>query len=176
MAHIDGIELLRRLRQKSDVPVILLNDHADEADELAGLRIGADDVILKPFSPPVLVERVYAVLRRPRQSQLANDHHNGEAVIECGHLRMNKDGSCSWKGRAVELTVTEFRLLESLAVRPGITKSRDVLMEITSDAVAKRTIDTHIKHIRQKFRAVDRTFDEIKPLYRIGYRFLPSKE
>jgi two-component system response regulator ChvI len=175
MPQMDGIELLRRLRQKSDVPVILLTGRLDETDELIGLRIGADDFIRKPFSQRVLIERVRTVLRRVHAVAAASDRRAGDNVIEYGDLRINQERhSCTWKGRQVVLTVTEFRLLEVLASRPGVIRSRDALMDAAYDDqvyVDDRTIDTHIKRLRKKFRAVDDLFDRIETLYGVGYRF-----
>jgi two-component system response regulator ChvI len=180
MPQMDGIELLRRVRLKSDVPVIFLTGRGEETDELVGLMTGADDFIRKPFSPRVLVERVGAVLRRPRSAHPAGDKQRSDNVIECGHLRMDKDRyTCAWKGRPVELTATEFRLLESLAIRLGLAKSRDALLKIArgNDVTARdRRIDVHMKRLRQKFRAVDETFDEIVSVYGEGYRFSKGGE
>ena len=175
MPEMDGIQLLQRLREKSDTPVILLTGRMNESDELAGLRIGADDFIRKPFSPRVLVERVRTVLRRYRPPPSVADRPVDESVIERGHLRMDKERfTCTWKGRKVKLSAIEFRLLESLAIRPGATKSRNVLRDIISEDQAmlhERAVDSHIKRIRRKFRKVDAEFNEIESLYGIGYRF-----
>jgi two-component system, OmpR family, response regulator ChvI len=167
MPQIDGIELLRRLRQKSDVPVIFVTGSVDEVDELLGLRMGADDFIRKPFSLRVLVERVGAVLRRPRSGRAT------ENVIVRDDLRIDMDRYvCTWKSKPVELTKTEFRLVESLAKRPGTVKSRDALVEIAcGDDVGSRTIDSHMKRLRQKFRVADQGFDKIETLCGVGYRF-----
>jgi two-component system, OmpR family, response regulator ChvI len=175
MPQMDGVELLGRLRQKSDVPVIFLTGRLDEVDEVIGLRIGADDFIRKPFSQCVLIERVRTVLRRVHAAAAASDRKAGDSVIEHGDLRMNQERhTCTWKGKNVVLTVTEFRLLEVLASRPGVIKSRDALMDAAyddQDYVDDRTIDTHIKRLRKKFRAVDDTFDRIETLYGVGYTF-----
>src|SRR5262249_51460480 len=126
MPQMDGIELLHRLRQKSDVPVILLTGRLDETDELLGLRIGADDFIRKPFSQRVLIERVRTVLRRVHAAAAGGDRRAGENVIEHGDLRMNQQRhTCTWRGKHIVLTVTEFRLLKVLASRPGVIRSRD---------------------------------------------------
>jgi len=175
MPQMDGIELLQRLRQKSDMPVILLTGRLDETDELVGLRIGADDFIRKPFSQHVLIERVRTVLRRIHAAAAANERRAGDNVIEHGDLRINHERhTCMWKGKNVVLTVTEFRLLEALASRPGVIRSRDALMDAAYDDqvyVDDRTIDSHMKRLRKKFRAVDDTFDRIETLYGVGYRF-----
>jgi two-component system response regulator ChvI len=175
MPHIDGVEVMRQLRQKSEVPIIFLTGRLDETDELLGLRIGADDFIRKPFSQRVLAARVRTVLRRFRSTDTASQHEAGDNVMERGHLRMDKERhTCTWKGEKVVLTVTEFRLLEALAIRPGVVKSRDALMDAAYEDgvfVDDRTIDSHMKRLRQKFRVVDETFDRIETLYGIGYRF-----
>jgi two-component system response regulator ChvI len=178
MPQMDGVELLRRLRQKSDVPVIFLTGRSEETDELLGLRIGADDFIRKPFSQRVLVERVRTLLRRFRSGDTVGERDAGAHLIERGHLCLDEERhTCRWKGQNVVLTVTEFRLLETLAVRPGVIKSRDALMDAAYGDqvyVDDRTIDSHIKRLRKKFRAVDETFDMIETLYGVGYRFRES--
>jgi two-component system, OmpR family, response regulator ChvI len=173
MPRMDGVELLARLRQKSDVPVIFLTGRLDEVDEVLGLRIGADDFIRKPFSQRVLIERVRTVLRRVDVAAAASDRRAGDNVIEHDELRMNQDRhTCTWKGKNVALTVTEFRLMQVLASRPGVIKSRDALMAYDDEVyVDDRTIDSHIKRLRKKFRVVDGTFDRIETLHGVGYRF-----
>jgi len=178
MPEIDGMELLRQLRVKSQVPVIFLTGKSDEVDELLALRHGADDFIRKPFSQRVLAERVRTVLRRFRSGDVASEGESDTDVMERGHLRIDRERhSCKWKGKEVVLTVTEFRLLETLATRPGVIKSRDALMDAAYEDqvyVDDRTIDSHIKRLRRKFRAVDNTFDRIETLYGVGYRFRDS--
>jgi two-component system response regulator ChvI len=175
MPRMDGMELLRRLRQRTELPVIFLTSKDDEIDELFGLKMGADDFIRKPFSQRLLVERVRAVLRRaaPRDAQAVGQEET--KVIERGKLVMDPDRhSCTWEGRAVVLTVTEFLILQALAQRPGIVKSRDALMDAAYDDqvyVDDRTIDSHIKRLRKKFKQVDDSFDVIETLYGVGYRF-----
>lgn len=173
MPEIDGMELLRQLRAKSRVPVIFLTGKSDEVDELLALKHGADDFIRKPFSQRVLAERVRTVLRRSRS--IAAGEEFGTGIMERGHLRLDPERhSCKWKGKEVVLTVTEFRLLETLATRPGVIKSRDALMDAAYEDqvyVDDRTIDSHVKRLRKKFRAVDETFDRIETLYGVGYRF-----
>ena len=175
MPRMDGMELLRRIRQKSDLPVIFLTSKDDEIDELFGLKMGADDFIKKPFSQRLLVERVKAVLRRISSREPGAAPTDAAKVIERGKLSMDPDRhSCSWDGKAVTLTVTEFLILQSLAQRPGIVKSRDALMDAAYDDqvyVDDRTIDSHIKRLRKKFNAVDESFDGIETLYGVGYRF-----
>ncbi|MBV8823917.1 MAG: response regulator transcription factor [Hyphomicrobiales bacterium] len=179
MPEMDGIQLLRRLREKSDTPVILLTGRMNESDELVGLRIGADDFIRKPFSPRVLVERVRTVLRRYRAGANAGVQTADDGMIERGHLRMDKERfTCTWKGRRVKLSAVEFRLVESLAVRPGTTKSRGALRDILCEdqvMLHERAVDSHIKRLRKKFRSVDKEFNEIETVYGIGYRFADTR-
>ncbi|MFD2250924.1 two-component system response regulator ChvI [Pseudochelatococcus lubricantis] len=177
MPRMDGMELLRRLRQKSDLPVIFLTSKDDEIDELFGLKMGADDFIRKPFSQRLLVERVRAVLRRaaPRDQSAPRDADVAARVLERGHLKMDPERHTStWRNQPVTLTVTEFLILQALAQRPGVVKSRNALMDAAYDDqvyVDDRTIDSHIKRLRKKFKAVDDEFDMIETLYGVGYRF-----
>jgi len=179
MPRMDGMELLRRLRQKSDLPVIFLTSKDDEIDELFGLKMGADDFITKPFSQRLLVERVKAVLRRAQARDTgAKTGATPAASLERGALAMDQERhTCTWKGEPVILTVTEFLILQALAQRPGVVKSRDALMDAAYDDqvyVDDRTIDSHIKRLRKKFKAVDDSFDMIETLYGVGYRFRES--
>ena len=175
MPRMDGMELLRRLRQKSNLPVIFLTSKDDEIDELFGLKMGADDYIRKPFSQRLLVERVRAVLRRAASAGAGREEEDATRVIERGKLVMDADRhACTWDGKPVTLTVTEFLILQALAQRPGIVKSRDALMDAAYDDqvyVDDRTIDSHIKRLRKKFKAVDPEFNAIETLYGVGYRF-----
>jgi two-component system response regulator ChvI len=176
MPRMDGMELLRRLRQRSELPVIFLTSKDEEIDELFGLKMGADDFIRKPFPQRLLVERVKAVLRRaqPRDAA-AGVVEDKSKVLERGKLKMDPERhTCVWDNRPVTLTVTEFLILQSLAARPGVVKSRDALMDAAYDDqvyVDDRTIDSHIKRLRKKFKAVDQSFDVIETLYGVGYRF-----
>ena len=176
MPRMDGMELLRRLRQRSELPVIFLTSKDEEIDELFGLKMGADDFIRKPFPQRLLVERVKAVLRRaqPRDAA-AGVIEDKSKVLERGKLKMDPERhTCVWDNRPVTLTVTEFLILQSLAARPGVVKSRDALMDAAYDDqvyVDDRTIDSHIKRLRKKFKAVDNSFDVIETLYGVGYRF-----
>ncbi len=178
MPRMDGMELLRRLRQKTDLPVIFLTSKDDEIDELFGLKMGADDFIRKPFSQRLLVERVRAVLRRAGAPVEPGAKTTGTAearTLERGHLVMDQERhTCTWKGLQVTLTVTEFLILFALAQRPGVVKSRDALMDAAYDDqvyVDDRTIDSHIKRLRKKFKAEDDSFEMIETLYGVGYRF-----
>ena len=177
MPRMDGMDLLQRLRQKTSMPIIFLTSKDDEIDEVLGLRMGADDYVTKPFSQRLLVERIRALLRRQEAVAGGADVPVTEEtkIIERGNLRMDPlRHSVAWKGREVSLTVTEFLLLQALAQRPGFVKSRDQLMDVAYDDqvyVDDRTIDSHIKRLRKKFRAVDSEFKAIETLYGVGYRF-----
>jgi two-component system response regulator ChvI len=172
MPRMDGTELLGKLRQKSGLPVIFLTSKDDELDEALGLGMGADDYITKPFSQRLLLARIKAVLRRSGSEASSGSK---EDMISHGDLLLDSDRHlCSWKGVEVKLTVTEFLLLQALALRPGHVKSRDQLMDSAyGDSVflEDRTIDSHIKRIRRKFRAHDKSFDRIETLYGIGYKY-----
>jgi len=175
MPRMDGMETLRRLRQKSDVPVIFLTSKDEEIDEMFGLKMGADDFIRKPFSQRLLVERVKAVLRRAAPKDAAAPKETDGKALERGQLRMDPERhTCTWKNEPVTLTVTEFLILQALAQRPGVVKSRNALMDAAYDDqvyVDDRTIDSHIKRMRKKFREVDPEFDAIETLYGVGYRY-----
>ena len=175
MPRMDGMELLRRLRQTSELPVIFLTSKDDEIDELFGLKLGADDFIRKPFSQRLLIERVKAVLRRAQQKETAVADDTENQVIERGKLLMDPERhACTWEGSPVTLTVTEFLILQTLAQRPGIVKSREALLDAAYPDqvyVDDRTIDSHIKRLRKKFMEVDASFDAIETLYGVGYRF-----
>ncbi|MBS0278305.1 MAG: response regulator transcription factor [Proteobacteria bacterium] len=179
MPRMDGLELLRRLRQSGDLPVIFLTSKDEEIDELMGLNAGADDYIRKPFSQRLLLERVKAVLRRNEghkqpSSAPANGEPKKEAMVR-GKLALDPQRhECTWDGKPVRLTVTEFLILQCLAQRPGFVKSRDNLMDAAYDDqvyVDDRTIDSHIKRLRKKFKAIDDDFDAIETLYGVGYRY-----
>jgi len=179
MPRLDGMEVLRRLRQSSDLPVIILTSKDEEIDEILGFNLGADDYIHKPFSQRLLIERVKAVLRRARPEE--GDipiGAPGSKALRRGKLTLDPARhDCLWDGRPVRLTVTEFLLLQALAQRPGFVKSRDSLMDAAYEDqvyVDDRTIDSHIKRMRKKFRQVDREFDAIETLYGVGYRYRES--
>jgi two-component system response regulator ChvI len=175
MPRMDGMEMLRHLRQKSDMPVIFLTSKEEEIDELFGLKMGADDFIRKPFSQRLLAERVKVLLRRATPKDGAVSKEAEAKVLERGLLRMDPERhTCTWKGGAVTLTVTEFLILQALAGRPGVVKSRNALMDAAYDDqvyVDDRTIDSHIKRLRKKFKSADAEFDMIETLYGVGYRF-----
>jgi two-component system, OmpR family, response regulator ChvI len=176
MPRMDGMETLRRLREKSDLPVIFLTSKDEEFDEIFGLKMSADDFVRKPFSQRLLTERVKAVLRR-RGGTEGMVHKEAEAakVLERGQLRIDPERHmCTWKNEPVRLTVTEFLIVQALAVRPGVVKSRNALMDAAYDDqiyVDDRTIDSHVKRVRKKFKELDDLFDMIDTLYGVGYRF-----
>jgi len=175
MPRMDGMELLEKLRRTSELPVIFLTSKDDEVDELMGLRMGADDYIKKPFSQRLLIERIRTLLRREVSRGTTGDKGGGEAAITRGDLTLDPNRHlCTWKNQPVELTVTEFLLLKALAQRPGHVKSRDQLMDSAYGEniyVDDRTIDSHIKRLRKKFKQTDDDFEMIETLYGVGYRF-----
>ncbi len=178
MPRLDGLELLRRLREKLTTPVIFLTSKDDELDEALGLAMGADDYIAKPFSQRLLIARIRAILRRSEALAAPADAETAEEpqpVLERGRLTMDPARhKVTWDGGNVTLTVTEFLILETLAQRPGIVKTRNQLMDAAYQDdiyVDDRTIDSHIKRVRRKFRQVDPEFDAIETLYGAGYRF-----
>ena len=178
MPQMDGMELLRRIREHSAVPVIFLTSKDDELDEALGLAMGADDYISKPFSQRLLIARIRAILRRQELAKgeaAASEGAREQPLIERGRLTMDPARhKVLWGGRDVTLTVTEFMILEALAQRPGVVKTRNQLLDVAYQDdvfVDDRTIDSHIKRIRRKFRAVDPDYDAIETLYGVGYKF-----
>ena len=174
MPRMDGMELLQRLRKGSAVPVIFLTSKDDEVDEVLGLRMGADDYIKKPFSQRLLIERIRALLRRGELALETGDATASQAITR-GELVLDPARhDCTWKGQPVDLTVTEFLILKSLAIRPGHVKNRDQLIDSAYGEhiyVDDRTIDSHIKRLRKKFRDIDGEFGHIETLYGVGYRY-----
>jgi two-component system response regulator ChvI len=182
MPQMDGMELLRRVREMGGavgaVPVIFLTSKDDELDEALGLAMGADDYIAKPFSQRLLIARIRAILRR-QDLERGQASSTGEEVEEQPNVRgrLTMDPArhkVLWDGKDVTLTVTEFMILEALAQRPGVVKSRNQLLDVAYQDdvyVDDRTIDSHIKRVRRKFRVVDPDFDAIETLYGVGYRF-----
>jgi two-component system response regulator ChvI len=178
MPRMDGMELLRRLREFSSMPVIFLTSKDDELDEALGLAMGADDYISKPFSQRLLIARIRAILRRQdltKTEATVNEATTEPELLVRGRLAMDPARhKVKWDGRDVVLTVTEFLILEALAQRPGVVKNRNQLLDVAYQEdvyVDDRTIDSHIKRIRRKFRAADPKFDAIETLYGVGYRF-----
>jgi two-component system response regulator ChvI len=178
MPRMDGMETLRRLRQKTDLPVIFLTSKDEEVDELMGLRLGADDYIKKPFSQRLLLERIRALLRRNEVSRAEGSGASPAGVMVRGELVLDDTKhQCTWRSEDIQLTVTEFLLVKALGARPGMVKSRDQLIDAAYGEniyVDDRTIDSHIKRVRKKFRVEDDTFDQIETLYGIGYRYKES--
>ncbi|QPH54414.1 response regulator transcription factor [Pontivivens ytuae] len=174
MPRMDGMELLRRLRQKNDLPVIFLTSKDEEIDEVLGLRMGADDYVRKPFSQRLLLERIRAVLRR-RAARMEEADPDADTIMTRGKLVMDSlRHTVTWDGASISLTVTEFLILQALAQRPGFVKNRDQLMDAAYDDqvyVDDRTIDSHIKRVRKKFKKVDEGFTSIETLYGVGYRY-----
>jgi two-component system response regulator ChvI len=175
MPRMDGMELLQKLRARSSLPVIFLSSKDEEVDQLMGLRLGADDYITKPFSQRLLLERIRALLRRNEVSRAEAAGENISATLTRGLLSLDEQRHrCLWRDTEVPLTVTEFLLVKALAMRPGMVKSRDQLIDTAygdSIYVDDRTIDSHIKRVRKKFRQVDEEFNQIETLNGIGYRY-----
>jgi two-component system, OmpR family, response regulator ChvI len=176
MPRLDGLELLRRLRETSPLPVIFLTSKDDELDEALGLALGADDYITKPFSQRLLIARIRAILRRVDiVNATGGSSETAPDLVVRGRLSMDASRHrVIWDAKDVTLTVTEFLILEALAARPGVVKSRNQLMDVAYPEgvyIDDRTIDSHIKRLRRKFRQADPTFDGIDTLYGAGYRF-----
>ena len=177
MPRMDGMEVLSRLREKSSLPVIFLTSKDDEIDEVLGLRMGADDYITKPFSQRLLIERIRSILRRDaaRKEVAEGAVPDEKSRLERGFLILDDSRHlCAWKNKPVDLTVTEYLLVKALAQRPGHVKNRDQLIDMAYGEniyVDDRTIDSHIKRIRKKFRVIDDEFSQIETLYGVGYRY-----
>ena len=179
MPRMDGMELLRRLREKHSLPVIFLTSKDEEIDEMLGLKMGADDYIKKPFSQRLLIERIRTILRRMEAvKKTKTDGEDEGGIIIRGSLIIDPVRHiCNWDSKDVKLTVTEFLILQALIQYPGHVKSRDQLMDVAYNDdvyVDDRTVDSHIKRLRKKFRKVDEKFDEIETLYGVGYRYSES--
>ena len=178
MPRMDGFELLQQLRVKSELPVIFLTSKDEEPDEALGLALGADDYIAKPFSQRLLMARIRALLRRSELVRAEPDNISEDDLPEPvvrGRLELDPARHrVKWDGDPVSLTVSEFLILEALASHPGVVKSRNQLMDAAYSEdvfVDDRTIDSHIKRLRRKFRAVDQEFSAIDTLYGAGYSF-----
>ena len=178
MPRLNGIDLLKKLREKSNIPVIFLTSKDSEIDELLGLKIGADDYMTKPFSQKILVERIRVLISRNKKEkkETKDNKETKKNTLTIGSLLLDKDKHlCKWKAKLVNLTVTEFLILEALATNPGAVKSREQLMsaafgEETSNQ-DDRSIDHHLKRIRKKFKKTDNKFNFISTIYGIGYKF-----
>lgn len=176
MPRMDGIEVLSKLREESAIPVIFLTSKDDEVDQVIGLRMGADDYITKPFSQRLLIERIKALLRRRDfMVSVASGKEVEKQNIEYGDLLLDDSRHlCSWQGTPLNLTVTEYLIVKALAMRPGHVRNRDQLIDMAYGEniyVDDRTIDSHIKRVRRKFKKIDDGFDKIETLYGVGYRY-----
>ena len=175
MPRMDGMELLSRIRAESAMPAIFLTSKDDEVDQVLGLRMGADDYITKPFSQRLLIERIRSILRRQELMKESQEKDQSTDVLTRGDLSLDSDKHlCRWKDKDLTLTVTEFLILKSLVMRPGHVKTRDQLMDAAYGEhiyVDDRTIDSHIKRLRRKFKAIDDDFNQIETLYGVGYRY-----
>ena len=183
MPELNGYGVLHLLGKKdstSRIPFIFLTAKTDRDDLRKGMNLGADDYITKPFSQRLLGQRIKAVLRRAKLTSTTEPmpEEGDDKVIRRGKLVLDSNRhACSWDGQSVRLTVTEFLILEALAKRPGYVKSRDQLMDAAYDDqiyVDDRTIDSHIKRLRKKFRKTDKSFDAIETLYGVGYKYKES--
>ncbi len=175
MPRMDGMEVLTRLREKSKIPVIFLTSKDDEIDEVIGLRMGADDYIKKPFSQRLLIERIRTLLRRHNVPEPVAGGEKPADLMVRGHLKLDEARHlCTWKDEPVSLTVTEYLLLKALADRPGHVRNRDQLIDMAYGEniyIDDRTVDSHIKRVRKKFKALDPEFNHIETLYGVGYRY-----
>ncbi len=174
MPRLDGMEVLTKLRETSTLPAIFLTSKDDEVDQVLGLRLGADDYITKPFSQRLLIERIRTVLRR-NQARTTTKEAPAHELVRRGDMELDDERHlCLWKGTPLNLTVTEYLLIKALASKPGHVKNRDQLISQAygdSIYVDDRTIDTHIKRIRRKFKDIDDSFDAIETLYGVGYKY-----
>ena len=174
MPRMNGIEVLKKIRERSAMPVIFLTSKGDEADQLIGLRLGADDYITKPFSQRLLLERIRAILRRKELLQQPAEK-SAPQISVLGDLTLDEGRHlCTWKKQTVDMTVTEFMLVKALTDHPGHVKSREQLMDFAYGDildVEDRTVDSHVKRIRKKFRDIDPAFDAIETIYGAGYRY-----
>ena len=175
LPRMDGLELCRRIRGTSEtLPIIFVTSREEEFDRVLGLEIGADDYLCKPFSMRELIARVRVLLRRA--SLMREPAEPADTPLRTGDLLLDVERlSASWRNQRVPLTVTEFLLLQSLASRPGVVKSRNQLMDDAypdRTSVSDRTIDSHVKRIRRKLQEVDPAFDRIEAVYGAGYRYL----
>ena len=172
--RMDGLELLEKVKASCPVPFMFLTSKDDETDELIGLRQGADDFIRKPFSQRLVLERIRAVLRR-HSTWLEDERDQKELAINQGELCLDPSRHlCRWKDRSVDLTVTEFLILKLLARHPGHVKTREIMIDQLwghDIYVEDRSVDSHVKRIRKKFKNVDETFANIETLYGLGYRY-----
>lgn len=177
MPRLDGIELLKKLRRTSNMPVIFLTSKDTEIDELLGLKIGADDYITKPFSQNILMERIRILIKRTELKNIKKkDNIDDKNSIKEGNIFLDTEKyMCKWKNKTVNLTVTEFLLIKSLVKNAGAVKSRDQLIVSAfgedKENIDDRSIDHHFKRIRKKFKSADNDFNSIVTIYGGGYKF-----
>ena len=176
---LEVCRILRRKKETSSIPIIILSAKGEEEDKIRGLDTGADDYITKPFSQRLLLERIKTLLRRQKLNSDDPENECRSGIMR-GHLQLDSARHlCKWKQSELNLTVTEFLLIETLAKRPGLVKTRDQLIDAAYGEtiyVDDRTIDSHIKRLRRKFKSFDENFDEIETIYGIGYRYKNIKE
>ena len=172
LPDMDGLDVIRRLREKSRVPVVVLTARGEESDRLVGLELGADDYVVKPFSPKEIVARVRAVLRRTEQAA------DPGRVVRAGDVTVDLDRMSVTAGeRAVELTRTEIQLLATLARQPGRVFTRAQLLDAIHGVEVdsyERAIDAHVKNIRRKLEADPRRPRYLLTVHAVGYRFAES--
>ena len=176
MPRLDGIELLKKLRRTSDIPVIFLTSKDTEIDELLGLKIGADDYITKPFSQKILIERIRILIKRDELKNIKKSKIDDKSSLKIGNILLDTEKyMCKWKNKSVNLTVTEFLLIKSLVKNIGAVKSRDQLINSAfgeeKENIDDRSIDHHFKRIRKKFKSADNNFNSIITVYGGGYKF-----
>ena len=177
MPRLDGIELLKKLRKTSNIPVIFLTSKDTEIDELLGLKIGADDYITKPFSQRILIERIRILIKKNELKNIKKkDKTDDKNYIRTGKIFLDTEKyMCKWKNKIVNLTVTEFLLIKSLVENIGVVKSRDQLIFSAfgddKENIDDRSIDHHFKRIRKKFKIVDNNFNSVVTIYGGGYKF-----
>lgn len=177
MPRLDGIELLKKLRRTSNMPVIFLTSKDTEIDELLGLKVGADDYITKPFSQNILMERIRILIKRTELKNIKKkDNIDDKNSIKEGNIFLDTEKyMCKWKNKTVNLTVTEFLLIKSLVENVGAVKSRNQLIVSAfgenKENIDDRSIDHHFKRIRKKFKSADNDFNSIVTIYGGGYKF-----
>ena len=176
MPRLDGIELLKKLRKTSDMPIIFLTSKDTEIDELLGLKIGADDYITKPFSQRILIERIRILIKRDELKNIKKNKIDDKNSLRTGNIFLDTEKyMCKWKNKTVNLTVIEFLLIKSLVENTGVVKSRDQLILSAfgedKENIDDRAIDHHFKRIRKKFKNADNNFNSIVTIYGGGYKF-----
>jgi two-component system response regulator ChvI len=178
MPRMDGLELCRKIRTLSEeIPLIFLTSKDEELDRVLGLELGADDYLCKPFSTRELLARIKVLFRRLALSRERTEAAQ-EQLLRCGSLELDRlRHTVCWRGKPVQLTVTEFRILEALVRQPGYARTREQLLQEGypyDEYLSDRNIDGHIKRVRKKFCALDPSFDGIETIYGLGYRYRPD--